>query len=95
MGVQLIKYYLLIILLIPHIGFSETVFYAYSEYESGRHPIFCKYDPIIANIGIRQSLYTKTNLRINARYNHISCLLERNDEEYNALGIGIEYRLFK
>lgn len=74
---------------------AETVIYAYSEYEHGDSLIYCQNEPLVGNFGIRQSLYQKKYFTITARYNHLSCIFERKDQEYNALGIGFEYILFK
>ena len=90
---MVIRYLLFVFFIAP--CYAETTVYAYAEYEAFNTQFHCENEPLVANFGIRQSLYQKGNLTVAARLNHLSCIAERDKHEYNALGVGIEYKLFE
>lgn len=51
-------------------------------------------DKLTSNIGFQQHLISVDNVSINARYTHHSCALNKDNYQYDALGVMVEWDIF-
>lgn len=77
---------------------NDASVYAGIDYTKKLSPM-CDPNPVdsngTSNLGVRLNIWQRGNIRVNSKYTHHSCVLGADNQQYDAIGIEVEWQVWK